>query len=284
MYFSLGCFLCWITSSTALSNVLKGTRVPINFYARFFPKTNAEVQVFEPVNNLRTRSVPLVSGKKAIKCLVFFTGGSSFITHDIYSNILTEIASLNMAVYIPPFSFTEYDSLIQQLNTEYEEVIPVAHSSGAKNVVDHFANQKTVQRMILMDPVKTRLFQPQKINMKYIKDVLFLNAEKSYSGHPLPFIPSFLKLTEDSFRFDRKARVSTLTDEQHGHCDILNPIYSNAMYQLKICDGLSDRQGQLLHNYHTWLANQIQEFVYDNHNQTVYAQAKTTVGLYEKHL
>lgn len=258
MYFSfsylfVGCIasvsaLFFLTQPLAMSL----TKVPIHFYSRFFPKTNTEVPVYEPVN------------KKGTKCLVFFTGGSSFITHDIYSNVLTELASLNMAVYIPPFSFTEYDSLMQQLQSEYDEVIPVAHSSGAKNVVDHFANRKTVQKMVLLDPVKTQLFRLEKIRMKNIQDVLFLNAEKSYSGRPIPFIPSFLKLTEDAFFFDRRVRVSTLTDEQHGHCDILNPIYSNAMYQLKICDGLSDRQGQLLHTYHTWLANQIRAFVYGN--------------------
>lgn len=248
MYFSFRCF--FVVGWFAFVNPL--SKVPIHFHSRFFPKTGSEVPVYEPVN------------KKGTKCLVFFTGGSSFITHDIYSNVLTELASLNMAVYIPPFSFTEYDSLIQQLQTEYDEVIPVAHSSGAKNVVDHFANRKTVQKMILLDPVKTRLFHLDKIHMKHIRDVLFLNAEKSYSGRPFPFIPSFLKLTEDAFRFGRGVRVATVNEEQHGHCDVLNPIYSNAMYRLKICDGLSDRQGQPLHLYHAWLANQIRAFVYGN--------------------
>ena len=262
MYFSFNClFVGWIASVSALLPLAQPlamsltqplTKVPIHFYSRFFPKTNTEVPVYEPVN------------KKGTKCLVFFTGGSSFITHDIYSNVLTELASLNMAVYIPPFSFTEYDSFLKQLHDEYDEVIPVAHSSGAKNVVDHFADRKAVQKMVLLDPVKTQLFRLERFRMKNIKDVLFLNAEKSYSGRPIPFIPSFLKLTEDAFFFDRKVRISTVNEEQYGHCDILNPIYSNTMYRLKICDGLSDRQGQNLNLYHGWLANQIRAFVYGN--------------------
>ena len=96
--------------------------------------------------------------------------------------------------------------------------------------------------------------------MKFIKKILFIIAKKSYDGNPT-FIPSFFSITEDSFHLNKDYTVETIESDDHGHCDILNPVYSNMMHNIKICDGDNDRKASSKNNYHKWIANNINIFI-----------------------
>ena len=226
--------------------------VPVNIYSRIFDKNKNldEIQVFEPYG----------VDKNKTQCLLFFTGVTSVITYDVYSNVLNSIASKNVAVYIPKFKYNNIDKLIKTLSEEYNEIIPISHSSGVNSIVEKCSKHKSINKMILLDPVDSRILKNNKLKMKFIKNILFVIATKSYNGNPT-FIPSFFSLNEDSFHLNRDLNSKTIESEEHGHCDILNPVYSNLMYNSKICDGVDDRKPSSLNKYHKWIANNINNFV-----------------------
>jgi len=228
--------------------------VPVNIYSRCFLPTIKgleDIQVFEPYQVNRSNT----------ECLVFFTGGSSVITYDIYSNLLNEVAGKNISVYIPSFRYNDYDKLIQVLSKEYKEVIGIGHSSGSSTLIQKFGDKKNVQRIILMDPVDTRIVKVTKNDMKNVQEVLFLNAQKSYQGNPIPFIPDFLKLEKKDFNFAKGYKYRLIESAEFGHCDILNPIYSNFMFYSKVCNGNLNRKITILNQYHRWISEKIYNFV-----------------------
>ena len=228
------------------------TPVAVNSYSRIFDKNKNldEIQVFEPY----------AVDKNNTQCLLFFTGVSSVITYDVYSKVLNSMASKNIAVYIPKFKYNNIDKLIKTLSEEYNEIIPISHSSGISSIVEKCSKHKSINRMILLDPVDSRILKNNRLKMKYINKLLFVIAKKSYDGKPT-FIPSYFSLNEDSFHLNRDCNVETIESEDHGHCDILNPVYSNLMYNSKICDGNDDRKPSTSNEYHKWIANNVYNFV-----------------------
>ena len=226
--------------------------VSVNIFSRSFDKNINldEIQVFEP------HSVD----KKQTECLLLFTGISSIIPCDFYSNVLNYIAGKNVAIYIPKFKYNNIDKLIKKLSEEYKEVIPISHSSGVNILVEKCSKHKSINKIILLDPVDARFIKSDRLHMKFIKKILFIIAKKSYDGNPT-FIPSFFSITEDSFHLNKDYTVETIESDDHGHCDILNPVYSNMMHNIKICDGDNDRKASSKNNYHKWIANNINIFI-----------------------
>ena len=250
---SMNVFRYLIFTNLALFVISYVPFVPVNIFLRTFDKKYNldDIQVFEP----------FYMDKKNTSCLVFFTGGSSVISHDIYSNVITDIANKNISVYIPKYKYNKMDELFELLKKEYKEVITIGHSSGASTLINTVSNKKNINKIILVDPVDTRLVFKNKLKMKNVKNVLFLHADKSYNGNPISFIPSFFRLLPESFIFNKDCNVQVVESKDHGHCDILNPVYSNFMYNSKVCDGLSERDSVLLRNYHNWISKVIYLFI-----------------------
>jgi hypothetical protein len=103
----------------------------------------------------------------------------------------------------------------------------------------------------------------EKIKLPFLKRVLFINANKSYNGKPISFIPEYFKLLPTSFEVSNDCIHNIIEYDGYGHCDILNHIYSNFMYNIKICDGTNKRKKSELNNYHELLAQNISTFIAD---------------------
>lgn len=237
------------------TNMVGSAGVSVIAYSRIFADTDTdtdleEIQVFEPESALKNETT----------CVLFFSGGNALMPYEIYSNVLNKIAGKNLAVYVPRFKYKNIDELIATLEKEYAAVVPVSHSSGVNELIDKCGKYKSIRKMVLLDPVDIRLMKTNKLKMKNIDDVLFIMAAKSYAGKPT-FIPAYFALDEDSFIFAKNASVKTVEYAEHGHCDILNNIYSNMMFRIKICDGLDSRKPSLLNDYHINVANDIADFI-----------------------
>ena len=215
---------------------------------------NREIQVFEAKD-----TTPAIT-----PCLLFFTGGNALITPEIYSNFLATLSSKQVAIHTIPFRFSsaEFTKLVDQLSAEYSDIIAVSHSSGSVPLIDMVANNPTIKKVVMMDPIDSRLDRSKKIRMKYLTDMMIIRAEKAYEGETLAFIPGFLELGVDKFRLSPDCNTKVLDAEDYGHCDLLNPIYSNLIHQYlrNICDGASNRSRDHLYKYMEWLTDEIIRF------------------------
>jgi hypothetical protein len=200
-----------------------------------------EVHVFEPK----------YINKKATECVVFFTGGAGYIPPIIYTSILSCISKRCLSVYVPTYDNKKIDELVNVLRLEYKDVILVSHSSGVARLIPVCENNEFIERAILIDPVDTRIIKFGKVFMRNIKNVLFVKSAKSYSGTPIPFIPPQFAMDDNSFQFLNKCDIEHYTDHFAGHCNLLNPVFSNIMHNIHICDGIFDRNSSIeLYNYH----------------------------------
>jgi hypothetical protein len=201
--------------------------------------------------------------RKDTECLLFFTGGNSIISHEIYSNFITALTAKKLSVYTIPFQYKDFDKLIDSLKNEYADIIPMSHSSGSLALIDNIADESSITSAILLDPIDARLDRSKKIRLKHLKSLMIVRAEKAYDGVNLPFIPGFLELNEDKLKTSKDCKIKLLESEEHGHCDLLNPIYSNFIYKhfQKICDGTTNRNHEHLYNYIEWLTTEISDFV-----------------------
>lgn len=216
---------------------------------------NNEVHVFEQPN----------IDKKSTPCLLFFTGGNSLITHEIYSNFLVSLTAKQLSVYTIPFRYssTDFANLVNELKTEYADISVISHSSGSVPLIDAISQNPEIKKAVLLDPIDSRLDRSKKIRLKYLQSLMMVRAEKSYEGENLAFIPGFLELTADKLKLDTKCIVNELDAEDYGHCDLLNPLYSNLIhkYLRTICDGSENRTHSHLYDYIEWLTSRIAEFV-----------------------
>ena len=97
--------------------------------------------------------------------------------------------------------------MLKQLSNEFNEVIIVGHSSGGTTAINYAKNPK-IKKLILIDPVDTRIFSKKYRNKLHELDnldsVLFLRAEKSYkityTPLGLPFIP-ILGINKEILKF-----------------------------------------------------------------------------------
>lgn len=213
----------------------------------------SDVHVFEPTN----------VDKRSIPCILFFTGGNSIISQEIYSSFLSILSGKNLAVYTIPFKFQEFDQLVEKLHMEYSDVLVMSHSSGSIPLMANSAENPHIKRAILLDPIDARVDRRKKIRVNNLREVLFIRAEKAYEGETLPFIPGFLELTPDKWKTSPDCKIQVVDSEKHGHCDLLNPMYSNIVHRFlrPICDGSEDRSQRELYSYMDWIATTVRDFI-----------------------
>ena len=245
-------------------NVNSFINIPINTYIKTFNNNRLDyVNVVEPY----------YSNKYNTTCILFFTGGSSFIVPEIYNNFFRNIASNNVAICVPSFRYSDINNLINILDYKYKEVIIAGHSSGA-TVALNKCNSNKIKKLILFDPVNTKLFKSnKKYNVENISSVLFMNAIKSYKityePFGLPFIP-FLRITKSNLNLDKSCKVIVVDANNYGHCDILDKPFANLMHKTRIAVGNKNRSHANINNYHSWISNVLKYFINRNYRNLKY--------------
>jgi len=241
---------------------------PIKSYSLNKIFNNIKKKYYTPII-ARTTSVITYKGddyeNKFKSCIVFFTGGSSFISPKIYSNLFNELVNVNIDVYVPSFNYNDFNILIESLSNEYKQIILAGHSSGATVALKKCENENIndkFKKLILFDPVNTRLSNTTKpFKIKNIDSVLYLNALKSYEitydPFGLPFIPIF-KIPPEMLVND--AIIKVITAKNYGHGDILNKEYGDLTHNTRLAVGNKNRSIENINNYHKWLVKQIKIF------------------------
>lgn len=204
-------------------------------------------------------------------CVVFFTGGSSAMTPDIYETFLSTIVDRNLSVCVPSFRYPKLDLLMERLKQEFKEVVVAGHSSGCTVALNACARNR-VKKVILMDPVNTRFNDTtRKFDIPNVGSILFLNAMKSYyttfDPFGLPFIPigiarlSFLRITPYILDTNVGCRFTHIEYPNHGHCDILSPTWSNLMHDTRLAVGNRVRTLEMFRSYHNDIASAWCDFI-----------------------
>tara|TARA_B110000285_G_scaffold34102_2_gene36140 strand:- start:3603 stop:4337 length:735 start_codon:yes stop_codon:yes gene_type:complete len=223
----------------------------LNYKMSFLDKKMKNVHVVQ-------KDIP----KTYLKCAIFFTGGSGFAGYRIYKDFLNILAIKDISIYVPSFNYNNINNLIEILKSEYDEVILIGHSSGCSSLLNN-CNLDNIKKIILLDPVNTRLINKDK--NKYIlsnsNNVLFITAEKSYKitfdPFGLPFIPGFVKLNNESIICNNSIKYYIYPN--NGHTDILNKNLSNFMHYSRASVGDKQRN---VYNYHRKVGKNIYDFIY----------------------
>lgn len=201
--------------------------------------------------------------KNESTCIIFFGGGSNSISYRIYDAFLKKIQENKMSVYIPCFNYKHIPYLIHILQRQYKNVIMMGHSSGCSTVLNH-GSEKGVKKVILLDPVKTKLWGKLIFTLPFVSSILIIQAmkayKKTYNPPGLPFIPSFFKITEDNLNLKGDCNIQLIQQNNYGHSDILNPSFSNFMHSSRITVGHENRTNENLNDYHNTLAEIFKEF------------------------
>ena len=177
------------------SNQLDNDKIFNNFNNSIVPGTINSIKLYSSQNNKNTKNI------------VFYSGGNSVIPPEIYNNFLKTLGTSNYNIYCALNNKEKNEELFDDLEETENETILMAHSSGCINAIEEANNNKFIKKLILLDPVNNKdLFKinlplfsnnkKNKLQLKYINDVLLLTAEKSYdwSFFPkfnMPFIPAF---------------------------------------------------------------------------------------------
>ena len=241
-------FICALVLISGISSYIPNLNT--KKYVRKFENMN-DITVFEPIN----------FDKKEASCVVFFTGGNSLMPADIYSDFLEKIASKNLAVYVPRLNYYNFDKLINKLKKEYKDVNFIGHSSGGITAIKKSIKNKSVRNLILLDSVDSRLLDNKFRNKKYIlrnlKNLVFLNAAKSYKLNldpfGFPFIP-FMSLNKEAFELSKNCNIKQIYATYYGHADVLNSPFANFMHNSRIAVGYKDRKLGILDKYYNWIA------------------------------
>ena len=206
--------------------------------------------------------------KKETEAILFFTGGNSIIPGEIYSNFLNNLAAKNYAVYVSINDMDKSEIVADYLLENYKNLSVLGHSTGSINALKLCNELKEIKKCVFMDPVDNRFIDSdndskKKLQSKYLSNVLFLNARKSYewtyTPFPnLPFIPAFRIKPKDLTI--KKGTATTIEAKQYGHCDILDSTWGNFMHST-ISKGVEDRDTEVLNNYQKWCATIIDMFL-----------------------
>lgn len=195
------------------------------------------------------------------KSLIFFTGGFSFIRPDIYSNFYHNLLHNNISIYTPYCMFNDREELMNLLYNSHNSTIVAGHSSGCSNAINFCMNNSHIDKLILLDPVDTFLFN-ESIELTNIKKLVFIIAGKTYNYSPetpsIPFIP-FLgyKSLQKKIKIIKGEKYETIYEDRFGHSDILNIFWGNLMHNIKISVGFKYRNKTRIYEYHNWLSNKI---------------------------
>ncbi len=201
-------------------------------------------------------------------CIVFFSGGSNWISPNIYSNFLTQLDD-KYKLYKIPFAFNNdktkkfSEKLINILDTKYDNIVFIGHSSGCTTAINKC--NKKVNKLILLDPVKTPFYEDKK-DLNYLDEILFLNSEKSYKWSKIPpFIPfiPFLKINPEELMIN-KNKILYINIKNYGHSDIINNPWRNIMHYSRISIGNNKRSKKYINAYHKFLYDYINNFINKN--------------------
>lgn len=245
----------------------------ILFYCNGFNNQFPIVSYTKKFNNLKDINVvePKYTSKSNTSCVIFFTGGSSFIIPEIYNDFMMNLVYNNIAVYTPSFRYEKINDLVNILNNKYKEVVIAGHSSGGSTAINN-CNNKIINKLILIDPVKNNIFR-NNYNLNFIESVLFLNAEKSYkiSYEPfgLPFIP-FFRISRNELSPTKNCKILSVNANNYGHSDILDKPFANMMHKTRISVGNKNRSYGNLNKYHNWMGNIINNFIKNKYNNLKY--------------
>ena len=240
---------------------------PVNIYKKKY--NDNIIKVYEP-DNIK---------KKNLKSLLFFTGANSLIPADIYNNFISSLVYYKYSVSVLPNDYQASYEYIKSIENEYSSIIPITHSSGCVNAINLSNDFKNMKKLILLDPVdNSKLFNLfnniQNKKLFYLKDLLIITAEKSYkwSLDPfiIPFIPAFRLDIKNLLSLNSDLNVEFIESEEHGHCDILDPLWADLMHGT-ISKGVDNRDYKNLKLYHSWLTQQIHNFIFRDENENNYA-------------
>jgi hypothetical protein len=200
--------------------------------------------------------------------ILFFTGGNSLMSTDIYSDFISKLkidydVSIIKSTY---FEDKKFSNILEQL-FEYsgeKEIIPIGHSSGCTTLLDYCSKLKNVNKCILLDPVNNNL--KKDINIKTDK-ILQINSEKSYKwkiNKGFDFfknpIPTFPFITINTKKVFPNSNITSIEIKEFGHCDILDITFSNIMHN-SFAEGNDDRNS--ISNYKLLLSELITLFIND---------------------
>tara|TARA_Y100001980_G_C14511136_1_gene286607 strand:+ start:186 stop:818 length:633 start_codon:yes stop_codon:yes gene_type:complete len=192
--------------------------------------------------------------------LIFFTGGSNFMTERLYNDFFRvlekdfEINKLNF--------YKNYDKQIQDIYEQNKNLIICGHSSGcvsAINIVNNNVNY--LDKLILLDPVKTPTFK--KDNIDILKKVLIVDAELSYKWSKqfpyVPFIP-FLKINNKDLNITQ-SKIKRILIKNYGHSDLIDNPWRDLMHNTRISKGNPDRNNDNIKKYYEKLNNIFLDFI-----------------------
>ena len=225
--------------------------VPVSKFKRNFQNNLESINVYEKINVY----------KKNTTCIIFLTGGSSIIPPFIYGDFFNNIVLNDFSVYSPTFNYPNKHLLINTLSNEYKDVIIAGHSSGGTTAVN-YAKHDLIKKLILIDPVDTRIFSKKYRNkihdLNNLDNILFLNAAKSFKitfdPPALAFIP-FLQLKSNILKLKDTCKITKIEADNFGHCDILDLQYSNIMHNTRVSVGNNNRTFENIKKYHEWLTS-----------------------------
>lgn len=235
-----------------------------------------------PVINSDYSNFPMLKGKEKPK-IIFFTGGNSLMPYEIYSRFVDKLrvendvsivknsVSVNAGL-LSPISFfgnfekgtTENNDIFNQLleiidyGSYTGEIIALGHSSGCSTLVNYCSRFKNINKCILIDPVNNN---GDSLKKPDFNSTLIIKADKSYKWkfegmNPIPkkapFIPAF-EMKSELFE-----NPEIITMEGYGHCDILDPLWSNVMHN-SIAEGTEDRDS--IDKYKDTLVEEINNFI-----------------------
>ncbi len=253
---------------------------PVSIYKRNY--NNAIIKVYEPSNIL----------KKDMDAIIFYSGANSLMPGDIYSNFIKALNNFNFSVNVVTNDNTITRELLYTIREEYNTVVPLSHSSGFVNVFKTIYNQRNIVKAVFLDPVdNSKLFEnnlmfpnfagffnnkekdKDKYELSNLKNVLIINAEKSYKWQlfpkfEIPFIPGFgLDINEFKNKY-KNIEVEKIESQEFGHSDVLDTLWSDLMHST-ISKGNENREQTVLDEYHLWLAEKIYNFVNSNIDENI---------------
>ena len=218
------------------------------------------IKVYEPHN------IP----QKNLDSILFFTGANSLIPGDIYTCFISSLVDLKYSVSVLPNDMQASYEYIKDIQANYSSITTLTNSSGCINAINLFNNFDKITNSIFLDPVDNskvyNLFNDiTKENLNYLNHLLIITAEKSYqwSLAPIcfPFIPAFRLDIKKLLNLKSDLNIKYIEAELHGHCDVLDPMWSDIMHET-IAKGHDDRSYKNLLEYHNWLAREIHSFIY----------------------
>ena len=220
--------------------------------------------------------------------ILFFTGGNSLMPYEIYSQFIDKLKTSNEVIVIknkPPintqinmFSPLNFigtssnnieidvtEQILDVFNSIYQnenkstEIIALGHSSGCSTLVNYCSKFANIKKCILIDPVNNN---GDSLKKPIFNNTLIIKAEKSYKWtfegiNPIPkkapFIPAF-EMKSDIFGDN----VELVKMKDYGHCDILDPVWSNIMHN-SFAEGNNDRES--INLYKDELISIINDFI-----------------------